>query len=298
VFGDDTTGFQTHLITIGNDGDEATGTLSFDITDPLLNWWYQTPGSCLATGTALGSGQTCTVTLVWFPSTVGEHDGNFTVTGAPAKLVVPLSGNYHSDSDIVASPTSVNFGTVTSKAGRTIGAHNVSLRDLGPVSVSVTGSGFSYDSDKCTDVPFNSGTRCSLEVLFTPTVSGTFTGSITFSAGGVSATTTLTATALVPAFVFDPKSVEFGTIGIGRASYPVQVTITNSSNHDWPTTYTNSNTTLFKVATNNCPATLALGASCAMTIQMTPSSGGDKIGTLSFTQAQGTPVLKLHGVAN
>jgi hypothetical protein len=139
------------------------------------------------------------------------------------------------------------------------------------------------------------GTVCTVQVKFTPSFTGSFPGALVIGDGTNSATVSLSAGALVPAFSFSPGTLDFGTIGIGQASAPLPVVITNSSNRDAPTSYTIDND-VFWVVGGDCPSTLTVGRSCTLALRFGPRSGGSFSGNLTFGGSEGVPTLALSGV--
>jgi hypothetical protein len=100
-----------------------------------------------------------------------------------------------------------------------------------------------------------------------------------------------------PAVTLSATSLKWGKIQVGTTSTPKKVTLTNSGN----ATLNISSITAsgdFAIASTTCGATLAAGASCVVRGTFTPTVGGTRTGTLSFTDnAPGSPqTVALSGI--
>ena len=102
--------------------------------------------------------------------------------------------------------------------------------------------------------------------------------------------------AAAPVASVTPTTVGFGERAIGTTSLQ-SITVKNTGSAAMSitgTSITGAQATDFSVATNNCGASLAAGASCAIAIHFTPKVAGSRSATLSLsTNASGTP----HGVS-
>jgi Abnormal spindle-like microcephaly-assoc'd, ASPM-SPD-2-Hydin len=89
-------------------------------------------------------------------------------------------------------------------------------------------------------------------------------------------------TGSIPMVAFSNYTVKFSAQSIGTTSSATTLTLTNIGSAAL-------NVTGFSLAgseflqTNNCPATLAVSASCTINITFTPTSSGNHLGTLSLT---------------
>ena len=91
-------------------------------------------------------------------------------------------------------------------------------------------------------------------------------------------------TVLIPAINLDPTTVGFGTQPVGTTT-PQDVALLNSGTGTLTITgisIVGGNTNQF-AQTNNCPATLAAGASCTIVVTFTPTSLGGKSSSLRVT---------------
>jgi hypothetical protein len=103
-------------------------------------------------------------------------------------------------------------------------------------------------------------------------------------------------TGSIPMVSFSNSTVNFPAQVIGTTSSPTTVTLTNIGSAALNMTGFTLIGSEF-VQTNNCPATLAVAASCAINVTFTPTSPGNHLGTISLTDdAYDSPqVVQLQG---
>jgi len=100
-----------------------------------------------------------------------------------------------------------------------------------------------------------------------------------------------------PSASFSASSLTFGDEVEGSASEPLLITLTNSGTA--PLTITNIAASANFTETNNCGATLAAGADCAIYVTLAPNTTGSLTGTVTITDnAGGSPqAVSLSGTA-
>ena len=89
-------------------------------------------------------------------------------------------------------------------------------------------------------------------------------------------------TGSIPMVSFSSYTVKFSAQPIGTTSSPSTATLTNIGSAALNVTALNLTGSEF-LQTNNCPAALAVAASCTINITFTPTSSGNHLGTLSLT---------------
>jgi hypothetical protein len=88
---------------------------------------------------------------------------------------------------------------------------------------------------------------------------------------------------------FSAYSLNFGLAKIGVTSSPQTVTVTNPSSHS--STFSKITISGDFAETNNCPATLAAGQQCAITVTFTPTKAGSRTGTVTLKDNDpGSPI--------
>jgi len=144
----------------------------------------------------------------------------------------------------------------------------------------------------CSSAGLRYGYSCMYKVTFNPTASGTRTGTLIVSGSdGVSKsdlTVSLNGTGLTPPAVsLSPANLNFAYVSIG-SNIAQTVTLTNTGQASL-NVYSVGTSTPF-AAYNSCPASLAGGASCSITVIFTPLVAGLSSGLLSIADsASGSP---------
>ena len=187
------------------------------------------------------------------------------------------------------SPSSFTFPSQTvntTSAAQTFTVSDVYGNPLGhPITLS-TSSPYAVTPASC---PASTTTLCTIQVTFTPTTTGAFTypyvvandtvSTITNSLA-LSGTGTAPPVTGSPALTFSPPSVTFAARPVNSTSIPTTVNLTNSGTGNAPLTLTgislsgavNGNFS----QTNNCPASLATGVSCTISVTFAPTAAGSQ----------------------
>jgi hypothetical protein len=261
-------------------------------------------GDC-SVGMKLAGGSSCTVHVVFAPSTSGARSGTLTVSGAPGGTVdTSLSGSGATPGALASSAKAIDFAStpVGTSVTKGITVTNSGETDVTGVKYSVTDGGtgqFSRTGNAAGDcgATIAAGASCALRVTFAASTPGTVAGVITVTpanTGPVSAT--LAGVALGPALLSgDPAAVDFGEQEIKVASPEAKTwTITNIG--EQPTTSVPTLTSSAEVSiSTTCKAALQPRASCTVTLTFTPSAGG--LRTAILTAASGESSAKLNVTA-
>jgi len=260
------------------------------------------------------------VTVRFAPSTTGTRNGNFTfahdaaggsysaaLTGVGSPVPVPnvavtIAGN--------SVPDPVDFGSVTLPNTSTITFHiqNTGTANLSVSALAATGD---YAVQGATSYPnITPLTGVNVTVVFTPSTTGTITGTFSFThnAAGSPYSANLTGVgvpAAVPGLTVDDGvntyvsggTLNFASTPVGHTSN-VLLTITNSGTA--PLTLSGfSATGAFQTTTPASP--VAPGGNVSVTVSFSPLSIGPASGTFSFSHnaAGANPFsLTLSGTAN
>jgi parallel beta-helix repeat protein len=242
----------------------------------------------------LGTGSSCTIQITFSPTSSGSRPGSLQVKTAGTTLSTTLSGQ---GQIAVASlsPTSLDFGNqpvATSSAPQTINVSNSGTLALQISSISISGD---FGQTNNCPVSLNPGASCSIAVTFTPAASGARIGVLVVSSNGGVASASLSGTGTAPIPVFSSTALNFGNQRIGASAMQV-VTLTNNGNG----TFNNGGIAITGAGdfsqTNNCPASLAPGQSCTVSVTFVPVSRGAKAASLSVSTSQVTsPTVSLTG---
>jgi hypothetical protein len=273
-----TTAAQT--ITIANTGGTTATLQSETIAQPSTDFAI-TANTC---GATLAAQTACAVSIAFTPTAGGARSGTFTVSDSVGTQTAQLNGTGNAPATDTLAPLSLTFGPQaigTSSAPQTVTLTNSGDVALTLVAASITAGDFSVVNSCGTSLAGHA--TCALAVRFTPTVTGTRTGTLTVTDQFRVQTVALTGTGAAPAGVsLTPTSLNFGAVGVGLSSAPQTVTLTN--NGGLPLAI--SGTTIsagFAVAASTCGTSLVAGGACAMQVVFGPMAVGPIAGALVLT---------------
>ena len=142
---------------------------------------------------------------------------------------------------------------------------------------------------------------CVIGVTFTPTASGTRTGTLTIATNGSSAPLTVQLTGLGgAAATISPTSLNLGNTNVGGTSTAQTVTLTNTST--FPVNITGvtmsgaSSSQFF--ATNNCGTVVSASTPCTVSVVFKPTSTGTQTATMTVTSDAATPFAPVSLTGN
>lgn len=217
--------------------------------------------------------------------TLTDGGGNSGVIGAAqCANITPTFPPYLPDNGslISISPNPVGFGSVATGASSAAQAVTVtnSGTNAAPVSAVSTSGDFSQTNTCGTSIP--AGSSCTVNVTFTPTAVGSRTGNLAITASGILNSVQLSGTGVAPGPILNPSqsSLSFPSTIVGTSSATQAVTVTNTGT----TTATVSGVAATGdfSQTNTC-ASLAVGASCTVTVKFTPTTSGARTGAVTIT---------------
>ena len=176
------------------------------------------------------------------------------------------------------SPTSLAFGNqqvgiATSLPIQLTNTGNATLTIKKIAIAGANGSDFTQTNTCGTSVV--AGGSCTFTVVFTPSWTGARVGSLTITdnASPTTQTANLTGNGLAPAVAFSPSSLTFADQTISTASSSQSVTLTNNGQTALAISSLaigGSNPSDF-AQTNNCGTSLAINATCTITVTFTPT---------------------------
>ncbi len=254
---------------------------------------------------------------VWLNGTsIGSFNGDLSQTQSYGKLIldneatgsayfddVAVANNYTiptTSSVVKLTPRTVSFGnqiTSTASGAKTVTVTNTGATALTISTIAVTGSNasdFAQTNNCPTSLAVN--TSCTANVTFTPSAAGTRTGTLTFTDSSTDSPQTValsgTGVATAPAAILSPTTLSYGNQNTGTASPAQTVTLTNSGTavlNIASIVVTGTNAADF-AQTNTCASTLAVSASCMISVKFTPSASGARSATITITDdATGSP---------
>lgn len=151
-------------------------------------------GADACSGMALAPGGTCSIAATFHPTAPGAKTASLTATATGTSAQATLLGTGLSSDDLSVSPASVSFGDVT--VGTSSAAKTVTLSSgggcpgSGKLTLSMSGNDpamFATANDTCSGAMLSGGQTCTVDVVFSPTATGSRSANLTFVAtpGGV-----------------------------------------------------------------------------------------------------------------
>ena len=287
---------------VGSTSSPQTVTLTNPASAPVAITSIVTSGDFAETNTcgdSLAAGASCTISVFFAPTAAGTRTGLLTLTDGASNSpqTASLSGTGAGSVPVAGlSPNSLSFAD--QPLGSSSGAQTVTLTNSGTGTLtisSLTASGDFAQTNNCSS-SVAADASCTISVTFTPTALGARPGAITITdnASGSPHTVILVGTGLGPA-VSVSLTLTFPNQNLNATSAPQTVTVANSGT---------SLLTVSSVAisgdfaqTNTCVGTVAAGASCPISVTFTPTTTGQRTGSLAITDnAQGSPhVVAISG---
>jgi sugar lactone lactonase YvrE len=250
--------------------------------------------------TSLPGGSNCTISVSYAPTITGPETGTVTLSdnAFTGTQTISLSGT--GTAPVVSiSPGTVNFQPQL--LNTTSGAQFVVLSNSGTGPLTFSGSGISTAGDfaqisNC-GAALASGTNCQINVTYTPTVVGAETGALFVMSNAATQTVTLTGmgSSGTPSYSVSPESLVFSPQLIKTKSAYQSVVLTNTGT----TSFTVSGTAITGdfSKTGTC-GVLRSNKSCTLKIYFTPTAGGTRTGTLTYTLPTGTVAVALTGTGD
>ncbi len=271
-----------------------SGTSSLTIKDIVTTSSYEQTNTCPA---SLAAGASCSISVTFSPRIRGTITGTLTVSdnASGGKQTVALSGT---GTVINLVPSSLNFGSEAvgmASAAQTITVTNTGTAKASQPAISIQGANASdFAQTNTCGTLILPGASCMINVTFTPAASGARSATLNFSitGGGNPAPVNLSGTGVTPTLSYTPSTLSFPSQFIGTISAAQVVTIMNTgvvpvSLSSVSLTGMNSSSFL---QTNTCTGTLAVNASCTISVQFAPAAHGDlSAGLLITDNAMGSP---------
>jgi hypothetical protein len=243
-------------------------------------------------------GYGCDFQIIFSPSTAGNRNTTLSIISNDpmGPTVIPLFGTGLALPLGSLSLTQLAFGN--SAIGVASPPLTVTLQNIGQSNLTFSGAtasaNFSVASNNC-PASLAPNASCTLEISFTPSSAGAFTGTMTITDNdyyGSQQTVALSGTgATGPQLRLSATSFNFGNQGVNTASLAQPLTLTNTGDTviTFPENAFRASMDYF-VQDTSCGSTLATGASCIVNIQFKPSISFLDPGSLFITDnAHGNP---------
>ena len=294
-------------ITVTNSGIAPLDITSVDFTNP--DGMFSLTNGC--NGVSLGHGQQCIVTVVFSPTSIGDKTASVVINhNAGSSNAVSITGTGIAPI-AVSTPSSFNFGTrnINSTTTTVINLNNTGNSPLTITNIQVLGAadGFTRTGNGCPAVfpatlSANTGS-CSITVRFLPTTTGQKNGELRITSNSnnvpnnqMSVPLSGNAVISVPVASVNPTALNFGDLQVG-SSFQQAVTLTNTGTGISPLTFSvaaiqaGSGFARVNGLPGNCGTSLAVGASCDITVRFfVPLNGGTagaKTANLTITSNSG-----------
>jgi hypothetical protein len=277
---------------------QNTGALDLTVGSLNVTGDFSESDNCTA---AIAPGDACTINVSFLPTQTGQRAGVLTIYAnvSGGQVTVALTGTAIPGASVVLTPGSLSFPQTL--VGQTAIAQDVTISNTGGAAATLTSEtatgDFKISANTCgSSVDADSG--CTLSIAFTPSASGSRTGTLTVVDAVGTQTVTLAGIGLSPATDgLSPSSLSFAAVVIGQSSAAQNVTLTNTG--DQALELISAQTTGDFSAVNGCGASLAGHASCSIPVVFTPTKTGAEQGTLVVSDVlqQQTVVLSGTGLA-
>lgn len=254
-------------------------TVPLTITSIVVTASYSESDNCVA-NSPIAAGGTCTINVTFAPATSGTLVGQVTVNdNAPnAFQVVNMTGTGAAPA-VTLAPTSLKFSSVltgTSSAAKTVTLTN---SGFGPLTISsIAASGDYSESDNCvSQSPIAQGATCTINVTFSPTVTGTATGMLTVNDNAVNAPPQLeplSGTGVVT-LALTPASLTFPSTTVGSTSAAQIVTVLNNAATAQSFTWAaGGDFSGVAGGVTPCTGTLNAASACTLSVTFSPTTNG------------------------
>jgi phospholipase C len=234
----------------------------------------------------------CTITVTFTPAAAGARSGTLTLVDGDSSSpqTVALSGTGTG----VSVPTSpLIFGRVV--VGSSSHTQSATVTNLGAAALtinSIIASGDYTETNNCGG-SLAAGAGCTVNVTFTPTVTGNRFGTVAITDSDGSGSQIVNLTGIGTLLSLTPSILNFGTVAVGGKA-TLKATLRNQSNSTVSITsmdvtgsvtgtigtYTNLPTVDFSIQSSTCGSTLKPGASCNFTLTFSPMTTGALSGQL------------------
>jgi hypothetical protein len=256
------------------------GTSSLSITAISIYGSFGETNNC---GLTLAAGASCTVSVTFSPKTQGALTGSLTFTnnGLPSFEKVTLSGTGIGPIATV-SPASLTFADQivdTTSAARVVTLTNAGASTMTITAISIYGA---FGETSTCGSTLAAGASCTASVTFAPKITGSLSGSLTFTNDGTPSfeSVALSGTGTKPAVTLSPASLNFGSQQVSTTSPAQTVTLTNTGTATLTLTSISASGN-YAVPSNTCGSSLLVDKTCTISVTFTPTGKGTRTGSLS-----------------
>ena len=284
-------------VTLSNTGNEPMTISSITITGTNSGDFART-SNCPVSPATLAVNASCAINVTFTPTAPFTRTATLLISdnafGGPQQITLTGIGTAPEASLLPSSLTFANQQVKTASAPQPLALSNPGNEPLTISSIVITdgsgkGSSLFTQTNNCPVSPATlaANASCTINVTFTPQNTGTQTATLTVSDnafGSPRQTASLSGNGAKPMGSISPTSLVFPPQLVGTTSAAQTVTLSNAGNGSLTVKNIKiddsvGNFTDF-AATNNCPASLAPGASCTVSVTFTPTATGIRIAAL------------------
>jgi hypothetical protein len=265
--------------------------------------------TCPFAPTTLAAGSSCTISITFTPATTGTLTAQLNIydnaIGTPQTAALTGTGATSGAPVVSLTPKTLTFAST--KVGSTSAAKVVTLKNTGKSTLDINGGGITISGTDPSSFLVKTTTcgatlaaaaSCTISVEFKPAASGTLTAALQVSdnAAGSPQSVSLSGTgaATAPVVSLTPKSLTFTSTKVGFTSAAKVVTLKNTGTatlniKSAGITIVGTDKSSF-TKTTTCGATVAVGASCTISVKFKPAATGALTATLDVADnAAGSP---------
>ena len=222
----------------------------------------------------------------WYTQEYLKTTGSFNWSTRIANFKFSNCGSGGGGGSPAVSLSTAKLSFVKTVIGQTSAVKSVTLTNTGNGTLnisSVTATGdFAISGNTC-GAQVAAAANCKVSLTFTPTAKGTRTGTLSFSDDAPGSPQTVALTGTGTQIALSSASLNFKTVTVGQTSPLQTITVTNASTT--LVTFTSfsiagTNPGDYLITNNTCGASLAGGASCAVSVAFSPTVTGTRKATL------------------
>ncbi|MDR3704234.1 MAG: choice-of-anchor D domain-containing protein, partial [Candidatus Sulfopaludibacter sp.] len=268
-------------VTIANTGDLPLTSIAASVSGA-----FQVSSNC---GTQLVAQSVCNLSVVFTPTQAGVQTGTLTVSDLLRTQTVNLFGTGLLPPAFTATPASLSFmaqqvGVPSSPQTLTVtNSGGAAMADVGFQFTGAAATSYALGTNTC-GTALNSGSSCTVQVIFTPAASGGSAATLVLSSSTLGVTplsVPLNGNGTVTTGLgASPTKLTFPSTITGSSSAAQTVTVTNTGSFA-ATSLTLTTAAPFSLTQNTCTSSLAAGASCTVGVLFTPTASGTATGTLA-----------------
>ena len=282
-------------LTITNNTPTSINLTSTSLTGPNNSEFAISATTC---GETLAAAASCTASVTFSPAAGGPATAAFNVSDSAAggTQTAPLTGTGVTASAVNLAPANIAFQSVVlnvTSASHTVVLKNTGSAVLNIASIALAGANpadFATNNTCSATLAINA--TCSITATFTPSVSGPRAATITLTDDALDSpqSVALSGTGVTDTVSLSANSLSFNSQPIGSPTSSQSVMLTNVGSVALSiasVAITGPNSADFS-QTNTCGASVAVQATCSISVIFTPSAAGSR--TASVTITDGGPL--------